>query len=69
MKNGYAVKAMDHDYYDLVMSDIMMPVMEGYEFVRRLRDSGSTTPVIMITAKDAFCAEGRRLFSSRCPLF
>ena len=79
MENGYAVKgvsngrealeAMDHDYYDLVMSDIMMPVMEGYEFVRRLRDSGSTTPVMMITAKDAFCAEGRRLFSGRCPLF
>lgn len=64
MKNGYTVKgvsngkealeAIDNDYYDLIMSDIMMPVMDGYEFVRQLRSSGDTTPVIMITAKDAF---------------
>lgn len=32
----------------------MMPVMDGYELVRQLRDSGNTTPVMMITAKDAF---------------
>lgn len=64
MKNGYTVKgvsngkealeAIDTDYYDLIISDIMMPVTDGYEFVRQLRDSGNTTPVMMITAKDAF---------------
>ena len=64
VKNGYTVKgvsngkealnAMENDYFDLVISDIMMPVMDGYEFVRLLRESGSTTPVMMITAKDAF---------------
>ncbi len=63
-KNGYTVKgvsngqealdAMDNDYYDLIISDIMMPVMDGYAFVRTLRDTGNTTPVLMITAKDAF---------------
>lgn len=64
LKNGYTVKgvsngqealdAVHSDYYDLIISDIMMPVMDGYEFVRSLRDSGYTTPVLMITAKDAF---------------
>ena len=49
-----AMKAMEHSYYDLIISDIMMPVMDGYEFVSSLRSSGSTTPVLMITAKDAF---------------
>ena len=63
-KNGYLVKgvsngkealdALDKDYYDLIISDIMMPVMDGYEFVRLLRNSGNNTPVMMITAKDAF---------------
>ena len=64
IKNGYSVKevsngkealdAIDRDYFDLVISDIMMPTVDGYELVRTLRESGNTTPVMMITAKDAF---------------
>ncbi len=64
IKNGYTVKgvsngkdaldAMDADYYDLIISDIMMPVMDGYELVQLLREAGDNTPVLMITAKDAF---------------
>lgn len=64
IKNGYTVKgvsngqealdAMDGNYFDLIISDIMMPVMDGYAFVRLLRESGNNTPVLMITAKDAF---------------
>ena len=49
-----ALDALDADYYDLIISDIMMPVLDGYELVRQLRETGSTTPVLMITAKDAF---------------
>ncbi len=49
-----ALKALNGDYYDIIISDIMMPVLDGYELVRQLRESGDNTPVLMITAKDAF---------------
>ena len=55
VSNGQeALNAMDAEYYDMIISDIMMPVMDGYELVRQLRDVGNNTPVLMITAKDAF---------------
>ena len=55
VSNGQeALDAMENDYFDLIISDIMMPVMDGYELVRQLRDVGNTTPILMITAKDAF---------------
>ena len=64
VKNGYAVTAVDNgkealdaiekDYFDLIISDIMMPLLDGYELVRQLRESGNQTPVMMITARDAF---------------
>lgn len=63
-KNGYSVKgvsngqealdALDGGYFDLIISDIMMPVLDGYELVSSLRGAGINTPVMMITAKDAF---------------
>ena len=40
--------------YDLLILDIMMPKMDGYELVRQMRESGNQTPVMMITARDAF---------------
>lgn len=64
IKNGYAVTgvangqealdAMESSYFDLIISDIMMPKVNGYELVSSLRESGSNIPVLMITAKDAF---------------
>ena len=64
IKNGYSVtgvcngkEALDAlvtRYYDLIISDIMMPEMDGYELVSSLRTAGYSIPVMMITAKDAF---------------
>ena len=63
-KNGYQVKCasdgmqaletLDTAYIDLIISDIMMPVMDGYELVSRLRAAGYQIPVLMITAKGTF---------------
>jgi len=49
-----ALAAMEEEYFDLLISDIMMPEMDGYELVRSLREANDNTPVMMITAKDAF---------------
>ena len=63
-RNGYdvvgvdngrkAMNALKSDYFDLVISDVMMPVMDGYELVHELRNEGMMVPILMITAKDAF---------------
>ena len=45
---------LEKQYIDLVVSDIMMPHMDGYELVRTLRKNGYNMPVLMITAKDTF---------------
>ena len=64
LKNGYTVKGVSNgqegldaifaSYFDLIISDVMMPVMDGFEMVRQLREAGNSTPVLMITAKDTF---------------
>ena len=40
--------------YDLLILDVMMPKMDGYEFVRALRESSMDIPVIMLTAMNTF---------------
>ena len=48
-----ALEIMDHKHVDLVLLDIMMPQMDGYEFTRTLREGGSELPILMVTAKEA----------------
>ena len=49
-----ALNLLDSEYVDLIISDIMMPGMDGYELIGRLRDSGFTMPILIITAKERF---------------
>ena len=46
-----ALKAMDRTHVDLIVLDIMMPLMDGYEFTSLLREQGSEIPILMLTAK------------------
>lgn len=55
VSNGQlALDALDKDYFDLIITDIMMPEVDGFELVQQLRDVGNKIPILMITAKDAF---------------
>ena len=49
-----ALEKVDSEHPDLVLLDVMMPGMTGYEVCRRLRDSAATAtlPVVMVTALD-----------------
>ncbi|KUO94807.1 response regulator transcription factor [Ferroacidibacillus organovorans] len=41
------------DTYDIILVDVMLPNMSGYEVVRKLRKTGHATPILMLTARDA----------------
>ncbi len=49
-----ALELMEREFVDLIISDIMMPRMDGYALVQTLREGGSTIPILMITARDGF---------------
>lgn len=63
-KNGYncteaengqiALHVLEENYIDLIISDIMMPIMDGYSFIEEIRNANFEQPVLMITAKDTF---------------
>ena len=47
-----ALEVLDKKHVDLIVLDIMMPRMDGYEFTQALRDSGCDIPILMVTAKE-----------------
>lgn len=46
-----ALEVLDREHIDLVVLDIMMPNMDGYEFTATLRQSNNTLPILMVSAK------------------
>ena len=51
-ENGEAaLDVMDREHIDLVVLDIMMPKMDGYEFTKVLRESDNNLPILMVSAK------------------
>ena len=47
-----ALNTLEHEHIDLIISDIMMPGIDGYELTKSLRDINSTIPILMISAKN-----------------
>ena len=52
-----AFNAMYNDLYDLIISDIMMPGMDGFEFARTVRENSRDIPILFMTARDDFAAK------------
>lgn len=60
-KNGYtssiatdgeeALEILSREHVDLVVLDIMMPRMDGYEFTKTLREGDNNLPILMVSAK------------------
>jgi DNA-binding response OmpR family regulator len=48
-----ALNFAENYQFDVIVLDWMLPVMDGLEVARRLRKSGNTTPILMLTARDA----------------
>ena len=46
-----ALAVLDDQHIDLVILDIMMPKMDGYEFTKTLRESNNNLPILMVSAK------------------
>ena len=69
-KNGYeavgclsAIEAYDAMYggnlFDLIISDIMMPGIDGFEFAETVREQNEHIPILFMTARDDFAAKQR----------
>ena len=66
-----AFEAFDPELFDLVVTDLMMPEMDGHELTRAIRASGATTPIVALTTAvigsetEQFMAEGANAVLSK----
>ena len=54
-----AYDAMYADTFDLIISDIMMPGIDGYEFAKTVRSLDENIPILFMTARDDFASKQR----------
>jgi len=50
---------MDGGTFDLIVSDIMMPGIDGYEFAKTVRELDENIPILFMTARDDFASKQR----------
>ena len=48
-----ALAVIKKEEIDLVVADVMMPVMDGFELIENIRAEGRSMPVIIVTAKES----------------
>ena len=66
-----ALAAFEADQFDLVLTDLMMPMMNGHELTKSLRDLGAKIPIIGVTAAvigdetDEWLKDGANAFISK----
>lgn len=54
-----AYDEMYENVYDLIVSDIMMPGIDGFEFAKNVRELNENIPILFMTARDDFTAKQR----------
>lgn len=59
------LELMDSQHIDMIILDLMLPGMDGYEFARTIRDGGSTVPILMATAMQ-LSEDKKRGFAAGC---
>jgi DNA-binding response OmpR family regulator len=47
-----ALDKIDIEHIDLIICDVMMPIIDGYELIKMLREANYSQPVLMVTAKE-----------------
>ena len=50
----YALKELEQYQVDIIITDLMMPGIDGIEFIKQIRNAGIDVPIIIISAKDQF---------------
>ena len=60
-----ALQMFNEDHYDLIISDIMMPVMDGFALAEKVRQINSNVPILFMTAIDDF--DAKRMELSEAP--